>query len=237
MFANIKARQRHKRLNKNNIVVRDKGVNNEDILFLGERSGIWPILKSSIPNRKAIAYSFGLGNNISWELELINNFDVDVFAYDPTPSSVDWLKKQTLPNELHFSPIGLADYCGDMPFFMPRRAGRFNYSVVKRAGKYPNETINCPVKDFKTLCSENGHQHVDILKLDIEGSELAALPTVLDSGISVDQLLIEFHYNYNGISYDETMKLIHILFDKGYELFWLSERAYEFGFIKKQLNK
>ena len=99
MFANIKARQRHKRLNKNNIVVRDKSVNNEDILFLGERSGIWPILKSSIPNRKAIAYSFGLGNNISWELELINNFDVDVFAYDPTPSSVDWLKKQTLPNE------------------------------------------------------------------------------------------------------------------------------------------
>lgn len=239
MLSSLKSKLRHRRLKKKNIFVRSNSnnssdVHDNDIIFLGKRSGVWPILKSELPKKNIISYSFGLGNNISWELEFIDNFDVEIFAYDPTPSSVDWIEQQTLPKKLHFFPIGLADYCGDMPFFIPRREGRFNYSVVKRASKYPNETVNCPVKDLKTLCSENEHRHIDILKLDIEGSEITALPSILNSGISIDQLLIEFHYNYNGISFDETINLIYKLEEKGYQLFWLSERAYEFGFVKNK---
>ena len=126
----------------------------------------------------------------------------------------------------------MADYCGELSFYIPRRLGRYNYSAVNRGGKYPEQTISCQVKDLAMLCQENDHTLIDILKLDIEGSEMSALPNILDGEISIDKFLIEFHYNYKGISYDDTVALIKRLQSLGYELFWLSERAYEFGFVK-----
>ena len=231
MFAKFKAQLRRNKLRK--LGIEPTTQRNDQILFLGERSGVWPVLDSTLKNKNLTVYSFGLGNNISWELDLISRYDVKVFAFDPTPASVDWLAEQKLPQTLHFQAIGLADYCGELSFYIPRRLGRFNYSVVNRGGKYPDQTINCQVKDLATLCEENHHKHIDILKLDIEGSEMSALPNILDSGISIDKLLIEFHYNYKGISYSDTIALIQRLQSLGYELFWLSYRAYEFGFIRR----
>ncbi len=38
-----------------------------------------------------------------------------------------------------------------------------------------------------------GHKQIDLLKMDIEGSEFMALPDILNSKIIFDQLCIETH--------------------------------------------
>ncbi|GIS18490.1 MAG: hypothetical protein CM15mP120_04060 [Pseudomonadota bacterium] len=39
-----------------------------------------------------------------------------------------------------------------------------------------------------------GHDHLDVLKMDIEGAEYAVLDDMLQSNILPDQLLVEFHH-------------------------------------------
>ena len=39
-----------------------------------------------------------------------------------------------------------------------------------------------------------GHDHLDVLKMDIEGAEYAVLDDMLQSDILPDQLLVEFHH-------------------------------------------
>ncbi|MFT5259771.1 MAG: FkbM family methyltransferase [Saprospiraceae bacterium] len=229
MFKKIKQKRRHKQLKNAGIVVNSKL--SGEIQFFGDRTGMWP-LYSAFPNKGGLIYSFGVGNNLSWELELLENYPAQIFTYDPTPASIDWVASQLLPEGLNFSPIGLADFCGDVNFFIPRREGRFNYSVVKRGGKYPNQTIACQVQDLATVAKFNKHTKINVLKLDIEGAEMTALPNALNAGIEIEQILVELHYNYAGVTFSKTVELINSLFDHGYDLFWISSRAYEFGFVK-----
>src|SRR6202008_4156450 len=39
----------------------------------------------------AIVYSFGVGEDASFDLELIRQFDCEVYAFDPTPRSIAWV--------------------------------------------------------------------------------------------------------------------------------------------------
>jgi hypothetical protein len=46
------------------------------------------------------------------------------------------------------------------------------------------------------------HQKIDILKMDIEGAEYSALKNMMNSGINISQICVEFHHRFmdNGIS-------------------------------------
>ena len=39
----------------------------------------------------------------------------------------------------------------------------------------------------------NGHSHLDLLKIDIEGAEYEVLNYLINKSISVTQILVEFH--------------------------------------------
>jgi hypothetical protein len=71
--------------------------------------------------------------------------------------------------------------------------------------------------------------------MDIEGAEMQALPDMVSSGIFPGQLLVEFHYNYPDIGFDQFLDLIQSLRDNGYRILDISERGYEFSFVHEQL--
>ena len=48
-------------------------------------------------DEKSIIYSFGIGEDISFDTTLINKHNCNVFCFDPTPKSIDWMKRQELP--------------------------------------------------------------------------------------------------------------------------------------------
>ena len=199
----------------------------------GARSGLWTVAPQFL-SEKSIVYSVGVGNNIAWDLELIARHQVELHAFDPTPRTVEWLATQDLPTGFHFHPIGLSDHDGTKTFLVPKRAHKFNYRAAKTT-PVGRESIACEVRRLSTLLREANHQQIDVLKIDIEGEEMRALPDMIHSGIRPGQLLVEFHYQYPEIDFSEFCSLIHDLRQIGYRIFDISARGYEFSLIHERL--
>ena len=53
----------------------------------GARSGVWTVCPEGI-TPDSVVYSFGVGDNVAWDLAMIRRFGVQVHAFDPTPASV-----------------------------------------------------------------------------------------------------------------------------------------------------
>ena len=69
--------------------------------------------------------------------------------------------------------------------------------------------------------------------MDIEGAEYEVIDTLQQQDIVINQILIEFHHMYKGISLKDTLKAIDKLRELNFELFNISQRTYEFSFRKK----
>jgi FkbM family methyltransferase len=192
---------------------------------------MWTVCSEGL-GPKSIVYSFGVGDNIAWELALIERFGVTVHAFDPTPACVAWIKEQMLPERFHFYPFGIAGHDGICPFHLPRHGNRFNHIPVSpNVDGSGSNTIEMPVRRLTTIMDALGHRHVDVFKMDIEGGEYAVLDDVLGTGARAHQLLVEFHHHMFGASLDKTIQAIAKLQSAGYQIFHISERGLEFSFI------
>jgi FkbM family methyltransferase len=202
-------------------------------LHYGEKDYDWTFCPVSL-DTTSIVYSFGIGRNISFDLALIENFGVNVYAFDPTPKSLSWLEHQDLPTKFLYYPWGLSDYDGTMDFHELGGEQAVSYtgyqpsSPIKQARPLALEVLK-----FSTICSRLGHDHIHLLKMDIEGSEYRAIPDILNSSILVDQILVEFHHRFDGISVRQTSELIEILNAHGYYLFNVPPNGYEYSFLRK----
>ena len=60
---------------------------------LGSKYCGWEVAVEKI-TKDSVCYSFGVGEDVSFDLELINRFGVVVHAFDPTPRSINWVRAQ-----------------------------------------------------------------------------------------------------------------------------------------------
>ena len=66
---------------------------------------------------------------------------------------------------------------------------------------------------------QNGHKQIDLLKLDIEGSEYEVLDELLKERLAVRQICVEYHHNIvPGISRTQSVWSILRLKARGYRL-------------------
>ena len=193
------------------------------------------VVDESLLNSESVIYSAGVGANIDFDLELIDSLGVTVHAFDPTPRSVEWVKGQELPKKFIFHPLGLSAENGFMSFYPPAKSTSTHFSPVDRYGNTKNE-IKAQVKDIDTIASELNHRKIDLLKMDIEGAEYEVIKALPDSKIKINQILIEFHHMYKGISVSQTVEAINTLKKLGFELFNISQRTYEFSFKQRELE-
>ena len=94
----------------------------------GARSGVWTVATEGL-HAGSVVYSFGVGDNLAWELAMVERFGVVVHAFDPTPRAVRWVAEQDLPRGLAFTPVGLAAEDGELELWAPRRPGSKNFSI------------------------------------------------------------------------------------------------------------
>ena len=197
--------------------------------------GNWAVLPHLLDS-ESVVYSFGVGDNVSWDLAMIDRFGLTVHAFDPTPQSVAWVARQSLPGQFRFHDVGISNFDGTLNFYPPRRAGGMHYSQQPRHRYGPRpEPICGKVNRLASIASRLGHDRIDVLKLDVEGSEFDAVPDLLTSGIPIGQLLVEIHYHFPGRSFRLGMALIRQIKAMGMECFYVSERGLEFGFVSRQL--
>jgi FkbM family methyltransferase len=199
-----------------------------ETLTLGSGDASWTICHSTISPNSTV-YSLGVGEDISFDLELIRRFGVTVHAFDPTPRTVEWIKAQPIPSGFVFHPFGVGALDGMCRFLPPRNPRHVSHKLVSRDA--PGAAVELPVHRLRTILRMLGHERIDLLKMDIEGAEYEVIRDLLDSGISVGQLLVEFHHRWREVGIEMTRKTIGALNDAGYQIFNVSARGDEYSFL------
>ncbi len=183
-------------------------------------------------NSESIVYSFGIGQDISFDTALIQKFNCKVYGFDPTPKSIEWVKEKGDIPRFNFTPIGISNKNGELSFFLPQNEHHVSGSLVDNAVTSWDNAIKVPVKDLKTIVGELGHKCIDVLKMDIEGAEYEVIPDILKLGIEIKQILIEFHHRLYPNGNQKTRDVIKLLKQYDYHAFATSEILEEVSFIK-----
>ena len=200
--------------------------------FGHEHAGFY--LNPDCINDKSIVYSFGVGTDISFDQELIAQYNCTVFGFDPTPKTIDFIANSTqIPKQFIFEPYGLYSHDGTVAFFLPENPNHVSCTVgnIRNYDEGKLKKVDVPVLSFDSILRKLGHKTIDVLKLDIEGSEYDVLDDILNAEIQINQICIEFHHRFKGVSVIKTKQAIKRLRDKGYQLIGISPQAEEYTFI------
>jgi FkbM family methyltransferase len=197
-------------------------------IWLGNEGACWCICPEELSASSAV-YSFGVGEDISFDLELIRRFGVWVYAFDPTPRSIAWVHEQKLPTKFSFRPFGLAATDGNCAFLPPENPTHVSHTIVQR--KSSQRAIEAPMHRLGTIMKMLGHSQIDLLKMDIEGAEYGVLEDMLACRIDVKQLLVEFHHRWPQIGVNKTKQAIRALNAAGCRIFSVSPSGEEYSFL------
>jgi len=167
-------------------------------------------------NANSIVYSGGVGKDISFEHELVQQFGCKVFLFDPSPTGCETmaLPAHQLP-QFKFDPVGVAGSCKTLKLAPPVYPEEGSWFKSEGEGK----TIEVRCLDLTTLMKQNGHDHIDLLKIDIEGAEYEVLEDLLAKRLPVRQVLVEFHHDIlPGFKRSDTIRAIVKMAAAGYKL-------------------
>jgi FkbM family methyltransferase len=157
----------------------------------------------------AVIYSGGVGEDITFEQELIRRFGVKIHIFDPAPVAARTLALASVDGLL-FKPVGLAaSTTGGFSI----GGGTASSTWLKAGG---SETLPCTslAREMKI----NGHDSIDLLKIDIEGFEYEVLESCLAEQIQIKQLCVEFHDFFPEIPKAKTKSMIRALQSHGFDL-------------------
>jgi FkbM family methyltransferase len=187
-----------------------------ELVILGDRSyGLqWTICPRGL-NASSVVYSGGVGEDISFEHELVKRFGCSIALCDPSPAG---LKTMALPEnripQFRFFPAALTAHSGKLRL-APPQPGEISWSAQKDG----TATLEVTSVDLRSLMKQNGHARIDLLKLDIEGCEYEVIDDILRHRIPVRQICVEFHNGIvPGIRRRQTIRSILKLVARGYRL-------------------
>jgi len=177
-------------------------------------------LAPNLVGNSPILISGGVGEDISFDIEFLNKYGGEVFFFDPTDRAIKYIEnlRQYLGNEksigytvngvqpyesynllnistevLNFYPLALLDSAKRVKFYQPRDASHVSYSVqniqnsFSEIGNFIEVDAIGPIE----LCHIVNSKKIDILKLDIEGSEYYFLSSLFANDIFPIQILVE----------------------------------------------
>lgn len=192
---------------------------------LGNVGACWWI-PAHVIKKEWDVYLFGAGEDISFDLELIKKYGVNVYSFDPTPRSINYvLKKIRGINKYKFFPWGLWYKNEKIKFFAPQNKKYISHSAVNLQKTDQYFLAEC--KTLNTIMKHNGHRKIDLLKLDIEGAEHLVLHDILEKRIYPKIILVEFD---QPVSIFKIFMTIYNLIRRNYSL--VKQDRFNFTFVK-----
>lgn len=168
-----------------------------DLKHMGTEYGGW-VVPLELLNSQSICYCVGCGEDISFDLALIDKFDCHIFAFDPTPRAIEYVENMTLKHsQYHFFEVGLWDKQDKLKFYVPKNPDHVSHSVLNL--QKTEDYIELKVKRLSQIMKENGHEEIDLLKLDIEGAEYKVIDSIIEDRIDIKVICVEFDEFFNPI--------------------------------------
>lgn len=188
--------------------------------------------------------SMGLGEDASFDIEVAARYGARVVVYDPTPRAIrhfhaitsrlgleaqspytslgsqsptSYDLRDVRTDQLELKAIAVSNFSGEAEFFAPQDPSHVSYSL----GNLQNTSgeagvIRVPVVDIREILEEFRSSPPSILKMDIEGAEIQAIPSLVASGVLPDQVLVEFdELNFPSRNSTANFLQLHSLLLKG----------------------
>lgn len=191
----------------------------------------------------SIVYSLGVGSNISFDLSLIARHGVTIFAFDPTPESASFIARTRPPEKFRFRQIGVSGQDGTMQLRTIKPASRdYRPATLLKIKDNEPTSITVEVRSLSSIMAELQHDHIDLLKMDIEGGEYAVLDSLLASSVRPTQLVVEVHphllnmelhgHMFGEAGWARTRQCVERVIAGGYDLIHVAQRGTELTFLK-----
>ena len=178
---------------------------NNNITKIGTIYGGYDIYNQNL--ERPIILSCGLGEDASFDIDMINKFDAKVIILDPTPRSKVYFNK--LKEKFGYSKETNYDESGNLNpssydlrktnsknlifidkaiwstndieinLYYPKVSSHVSLSINKKSSYSDSHSLKAKTVDYSALLKSFELKKVDILKLDIEGAEIETLKSVL----------------------------------------------------------
>lgn len=174
-----------------------------DLKKIGSRYGGWIVPVTRLDSA-SVCYCVGVGEDITFDLGLIETFGCEVFAYDPTPRASEHVETRAFGNKnFKFSTYGLWDSDEVRRFYSPANPAHVSHSILNLQNS--NTYFEAQCRRLSTLMRENGHDRLGLLKLDIEGAEYRVVESLIEDRVDIDIICIEYDEAYHPL--DEGFRL------------------------------
>lgn len=198
------------------------------IVELGSPYGGWRIPDGSV-GEGDICYCVGAGGDISFDLELIHRYGAVVRAVDPVQAYGEAALRQA-GGESRFSFRVVALATRDGAIRMQPHHERSSASL-SAAGLYDtHEWAEVPGLTLTSLMREFGDDHIDLLKLDLEGLEYELVPTLDLVALGVRVFALQLHHTG---SVRQATRMIERLQRQGFRLV-AQRRAAKLAFARAE---
>lgn len=163
----------------------------EDLQRLGSEYGGYMVPMSMLGS-ESVCYSCGIGEDATFDLELIAATGCRVYAFDPTPRAKAYATPIASQEErFHFMSYGIWSSDGPQRFYAPKRDAYVSHSIGNLQETSTYFEADC--RSLESLMSDLGHDRIDLLKLDVEGAEYDILADAVRSRAEPRIICAEFH--------------------------------------------
>ena len=182
---------------------------------------------------RPIVYSFGTGEDLSFSQTILKRTNAEIFAYDPNPASVEFVKSLPIYRDprFHFTEAGVSERDEDALFFKPIEDEDYSGSIYNYSPDLEDEGIPVKLYSLKTLFEMNGHRHVHLLKMDIEGAEFGVINSLKDLDVRIDQICMESHEVFFGDFDSKIADMFRVLHELGYVTIYSDGRWRDYTFL------
>lgn len=90
------------------------------------------------------------------------------------------------------------------------------------------------MKSFEDILTNFKHEKVDLIKMDIEGSEYDVAESILNSGINITQIVLEIHERFFQSGREKTIRLLEIFRKNGFLLHSISSTYEDLSFVHEK---
>jgi FkbM family methyltransferase len=171
----------------------------------------------------SIIYSAGIGTNITFDRAIHDISKAHVYMIDPTPMAKKYVEDQKIGDAFRFHPIALSTKDGEITFYPDNHPHDLtkttSFSMINRTGAKNFLTVPC--KTLKSFMNEQGHDKIDILKMDIEGAARPVLEQAIKDEIYPTIIICEFEIPANPVKavkeLNQIIELINTLKSKSYD--------------------